>query len=269
MAKVRDVWVRVALILALLLPVYFLVAALGAKFGLLDWRIALGVMVLRLGVLVVPAVLVIAAVGLILALAVKPRRGWRSALAALVIPTLILGFAITVAAGAKSVPPIHDISTDINDPPQFSARILAVRAAVPGGNAVEPMNAPMASLAQYRAIPALADKTVGGLGQAANPDLKTVILHQPPGPALDLAARVAAAQGWKVSPPDRAAGTIEAVAESLWFGFKDDIVIRVRPGPETGESQLDVRSASRVGLSDLGANAKRVRAYLVAVRAAE
>ena len=66
--------------------------------------------------------------------------------------------------------------------------------------------------------------------------------------------------GWKIVAADSTAGRIEATATTPWFGFKDDVVVRVRP--EGSGSRIDVRSVSRVGQSDVGTNARRIRAYL-------
>jgi uncharacterized protein (DUF1499 family) len=66
--------------------------------------------------------------------------------------------------------------------------------------------------------------------------------------------------GWELVASDSAAGRIEATATTPWFGFKDDVVVRVRP--DGSGSRIDVRSVSRVGKSDVGANAKRIRTYL-------
>ncbi len=66
--------------------------------------------------------------------------------------------------------------------------------------------------------------------------------------------------GWEIVAADSTAGRIEATATTAWFGFKDDVVIRVRPA--NGGSRVDVRSLSRVGVGDVGTNAKRIRAYL-------
>jgi uncharacterized protein (DUF1499 family) len=65
--------------------------------------------------------------------------------------------------------------------------------------------------------------------------------------------------GWQIAREDPSAGRIEAVATTFWFGFKDDVVIRIAAdGPG---SRVDVRSKSRVGKGDLGTNAQRIRAY--------
>jgi fatty-acyl-CoA synthase len=258
MSKFRDGWVRLAFVLAVLLPVYFVVAALGTKFGLFEWRIGFGLLVFKLGALVLFGVFGIALIGLILSLVVKPRRGSGRALVALLVPALALGFVVSVMSKAKTIPPIHDIATNIQDPPQYSPAVVAARAAIGGGNAVTSMTAPVAMLK---------GKSVGEVGQAANPDIQPLSLAVPVADATRIAAEAAKAQGLKAVTADAANGRIEAVAESFWFGFKDDVVIRVRPGPTAAASVIDVRSTSRVGVSDLGANAKRVRALLAAIKA--
>ncbi|NDC59355.1 MAG: hypothetical protein EBZ50_11155, partial [Alphaproteobacteria bacterium] len=90
MASVRDFWVRAALALALLLPVYFAASALAVKFGLLDWRLGFGVMTIGIGPMIILGVLAFAVIGLLLALIVPPRRGRRIALAALAFPAAAL-----------------------------------------------------------------------------------------------------------------------------------------------------------------------------------
>ena len=86
------------------------------------------------------------------------------------------------------------------------------------------------------------------------------MVHLAPGPAFARALASARAMGWTLVAADSAAGRIEATATTSWFGFKDDIVIRVEPDP--AGSRVDVRSVSRVGESDVGTNARRIRAYL-------
>ena len=257
MSRFRDGWVRLAFILALLLPVYFLIAALGTKFGLFGWRIGFGLLVFKLGALVLFGVFGIAVIGLILALVIKPRQGWGRALTALLVPTLALGFVVSVMSKARTIPPIHDISTNIQDPPQFPQSVVAARTAIGGGNAVSSMTAPVAMLK---------GKSVGEIGQAANPDIQPLTLAMPVADSTALAVTAAKAQGLKVVTVDPAAGRVEAIAESFWFGFKDDVAIRVTPGASAASSVVDIRSTSRVGVSDLGANARRVRGLLAAIK---
>jgi len=70
-------------------------------------------------------------------------------------------------------------------------------------------------------------------------------------------------RGWVVANVDARAGIVEATATTLFFRFKDDVVVRVRPDPaRPGGSVVDMRSISRVGGSDVGVNAARIRAFL-------
>ena len=96
--------------------------------------------------------------------------------------------------------------------------------------------------------------------RAAYPDIAPMLLAVPPRDAFAKAVAAAEAMGWEVVGRDAAAGTIEAVDTTKWFGFKDDIAVRVTPTPEGG-SRIDIRSKSRVGRSDIGTNARRIRAY--------
>ncbi len=140
---------------------------------------------------------------------------------------------------ARHAPQIHDISTDLADPPTFQA-VLPLRASAANPVTVDPANSPL----QRQAYPDLAPLTL------ATPAAETFVR------ALD-AAR---AQGWTIVAADAAAGRIEASDVTRWFGFVDDIVIRVKPA--AGGAVVDVRSVSRIGRGDLGTNAARIRAYL-------
>jgi uncharacterized protein (DUF1499 family) len=85
--------------------------------------------------------------------------------------------------------------------------------------------------------------------------------------ALDEAAVVARQLGWEIVAVDRARGVLEAIDTTFWFRFKDDIVVRLRDRAQGG-TRVDVRSKSRIGRSDLGTNARRIRAYLADLRTA-
>jgi hypothetical protein len=149
---------------------------------------------------------------------------------------------------ARSLPPIHDITTDTAHPPQFVA-IVKLRGA--GSNPVE-----------YDAAKLPAAQKAG------YPDLETLALEAPVNEAWKRATAAADRMGWEVVATDESAGRIEATATTFWFGFKDDVVVRVAAGEGGKGSRVDVRSVSRVGQSDLGANAARIRKYLAALRGA-
>ena len=152
-----------------------------------------------------------------------------------------LGLVLFWMLAARQVPPIHDISTDTADPPAFAA-VLAERQAE-GANSTD------------------LSAAVAAQQKAAYPDLRTLSLKQPAAEVFPKALDAAKAMGWRIDAADPAAGRIEATASTFWMGFKDDIVVRVAAAPD-GTTKLDVRSESRVGRSDLGVNAKRIRGYL-------
>lgn len=141
---------------------------------------------------------------------------------------------------AKAVPRIHDVSTDLADPPAFVA-LAEARKAAPNG------------LAHGGA-------KVAEQQRAGYPDIKPLVVKAAPAEAMQRAIDAARSLGWQVAASDMAAGRLEATDTTFFFGFKDDIVVRIRP--EGAGSRVDVRSVSRVGLSDLGANAERIRRFV-------
>jgi hypothetical protein len=95
---------------------------------------------------------------------------------------------------------------------------------------------------------------------AAYPDLSPALLPVPRPTAFALALQTAKEMGWDIVAADPEEGRIEASDTTFWFGFKDDVVVRIHANG--GGSLIDVRSVSRVGTSDVGTNARRIRAYL-------
>jgi uncharacterized protein (DUF1499 family) len=154
-----------------------------------------------------------------------------------------LAAAVAQLASRRGLPSIHDITTDADNPPQFVA-LLSLR----GG---------WASPAAYDGPAAAAQQ------RRAYPDIQPIYVDAPPSRALDAAAAVGRELGWDVIAVDAAAGTLEAVDTTFWFRFKDDIVVRVRE--EAGRTRLDLRSKSRLGRGDLGANARRIRTFTSAL----
>jgi uncharacterized protein (DUF1499 family) len=99
----------------------------------------------------------------------------------------------------------------------------------------------------------------------AYPDIRPLILDLPADRAFQRALDIADAQGWEIVDANAAEGRIEATDRTFWFGFYDDVVIRLTP--LEGRTVVDVRSKSRVGRSDRGFNARRIRGYLEELRA--
>jgi len=167
----------------------------------------------------------------------------------LLIGVLLLGagyILLPLRLWMQHAPAIHDITTDTADPPALIAP-LAARAAEHGASA------------SYGG-PAIAAQQ-----QKAYPDIAPLILPLPPAKAFDLALATARSMPrWQVTASDPASGRIEASQVSFWFGFVDDVAIRVTPAGDG--SRVDMRSVSRQGKGDLGVNAARVRAYLAALK---
>jgi uncharacterized protein (DUF1499 family) len=99
----------------------------------------------------------------------------------------------------------------------------------------------------------------------AYPDIVPLTLALQPGAVFSRTLDTARRMGWTIVAADDAAGRIEASDRSRWFGFTDDIVIRITPSGSG--SRIDLRSSSRLGRSDFGVNAARIKTYLAALRA--
>lgn len=236
----RAIFRLAVLLLASAATLLLLLGGPGHRFGY--WSYATGFRLLRWAGYAGGAAVLLA----IVALCAARLRGGRSGL---LIGALALGSTAAFVPwklqhDARAVPPIHDITTDTEHPPQLVA-LLARRAGAPNS-------------ATY------GGRQIAEAQRKAYPDIAPLMLALPPQVAFTRALDVAQALGWDVAAADAASGRIEATATTLWFGFRDDVVIRVSPaGPG---SRVDVRSVSRVGRSDLGANAARVRAFLANLR---
>jgi fatty-acyl-CoA synthase len=262
----KKILSRSALIVSLLLPIYFALAALGVKFGWWDWRLGLGTLIVTWGPRLLIGAIVLAAVALLVALIRKPREGVAAALVALLIPAAGLGYMQYVRSQTSAIPPIHDVATNIEDPPAFSPALMREREAS-GANPVHPLTAPLSSIEAYKGD-RFADRharTVGDLGREAYPDLRPVTVNSNRERLFTVLREEAGDRGWTIVTDDPASGIFEATAETFWFGFKDDVAVRVRPGTASNQLQVDARSTSRVGLSDMGANAARLSDFLADV----
>lgn len=251
--KPAPLHARFVLALALLLPVYFAVSALGTRFGLWDWRTGLGLLTIRIGPVILGLVALLALISLVTTIRRKPRAGWLAALVAFAIPLAIIGSLASLRSKAAAIPAIHDVATDTSDPPQFSNARLAARKTAQA-NKLNDYAAPLGTLAPWHdAEQSLAPRSHADIIAASYPQLKPIPLKAT-NRAQALAAVSAAmdAMGFTDIAIDAEAGRVEGVAQTFWFGFKDDVVARV------SEDRIDFRSVSRVGLSDLGANAARI-----------
>lgn len=246
------------LILALLafLPLYFAIAALGTKIGIWGWQIGLLTLTLLGGAILLGLTALIAGVSLVLGIRAKPRRN--CVLAVAIIGLLVPGAGMAVfgsAAGKGAANPIHDISTDTGNPPAFSPATIDARMKA-GANPLNDYQTPLGQIPLFQKSGVAPELAVKSHAQIIT-DRKDRPAPLPMGGASKAEGVAAvkaamAAMGLADVRSDDAAVVVEGTAETFWFGFKDDVVARV------GDTQIDFRSVSRVGVSDLGANTARI-----------
>ena len=227
--------VAVAAIVAVLLP------PAGYRSGALELETA--ITVFRWAAYLGIGAMVVAVASGAMSLRRRSSLGVRVAAASLVLGFVAFWGPYAQDRTAQSLPFIHDITTDLEDPPVFDA-VLPLRE---GMNSVE-----------Y-------DPEVGEQQAAAYPEIAPLRLDMPQAEAFDLALATARAEGWEIVAQDAASDRIEATDTTFWMGFKDDVVIRIRP--EGSGSRIDMRSVSRVGRSDIGVNAARIAGYLERLQA--
>ena len=232
-----------ALGLAALCGALELLAGPGYRLGW--WTLGAGLQTMRWAATVALATAALALAATLCAAGSGARRGALVGVAGLVLALAVAGPPLHLYWKAARLPHIHDISTDTANAPRFVA-VLPLRAGAPNST-------------DY-------DAAVAAEQREGYPDIAPLRLAVPPAQAFELARRVARAMGWDIVAVAPQELRIEATATTLLFGFKDDVVIRV--GADGSGSRIDMRSLSRVGGSDLGANAERVRDYLHRLAAA-
>jgi len=230
-----------ALAVALIALLLLFLSGPGTRFGMWDFRTGFKVMRWAAYAGILAALLGLA--GVVLA----RGRGRVIAGVALLLGALAWFLPWNLRRGAGQYPPIHDVTTDTRNPPVFVA-VAPLREGAPN-----PMEYEGDSIAMQQA--------------KAYPDIRPLMMAMPVDSAYSLAVRTVREMGWELVDQSRREGRIEATATTPWFGFKDDVVIRVSSA--SGISRVDVRSVSRVGRGDVGANAKRIRAYLQRLREAD
>ena len=191
--------------------------------------------------------LIVGAVAIVLALIqvvfMRKTISWPVTGIAVLCAAVAIFMPLSMMNKVKSVPPIHDVTTDLVNPPKFVA-ILALRA-----DASNP--------AAYQG------EDIASQQRTAYPELQTQTYQQTTEQVFDAALTTVKDMGLKVVTSDKTLGLIEAYDTTTWFGFVDDVVIRIQSTEQM--TMLDARSKSRVGMSDLGKNAERLNALIAGV----
>ena len=233
---------RTGFFIALTAGLAALLSGPGTSYGLWDYRT--GISVLRWAAYGGVAAAALSLIGLIASLRIVIVKGFLWALLGVIVGSFLAGLMLHWKQVAESVPRIHDITTDTTSPPEFVA-LLRLRKSDENS-------------------PAYGGGEVAVRQLKAYPDIIPLMLPVPSDQAFERALAVARRLGWQIIDADKTTGRIEAVATTFWFGFKDDIVIRLRQ--KDSGSRVDIRSESRVGVSDLGKNAERIRKFLKAMK---
>jgi len=211
------------------------------------WPLRVSLLYLLIGAIVIGVLAVIVSlVGAFLARRVSGTPGVGGALVGVLLGLVVAGYPGAHVVKARGEPPIHDITTDATNPP-VSVALAQERHAAPNG-------------LDY------AGGEVTMMQKHAYPDVTTFKSTLAPAELFARAAKLVADDGWQVVDAVPQDGRIEATATTRMFGFKDDIVLRVRQAD--GGSELDMRSMSRIGKSDIGTNAARIRRFMEQLRAA-
>jgi hypothetical protein len=193
------------------------------------------------------------------ALALNNSLGWRIGTVGLIGSAILTGIPASHVWHVYTLPPIHDVSTDIGDAPQFVA-LLSLRKGAPNPPSYD---GPVVVTYQgEKMTTALAQKNAWQDIKPLERLAGTTPQHEFVGKFFWRALNAVNGLGWKVAAFDVKSGRIEATSESLWFGVVSDIVIRVKPAGKIGV-RIDIRSKSRTGVSDAGRNADLVRAFLI------
>ncbi|MEM7492244.1 MAG: DUF1499 domain-containing protein [Pseudomonadota bacterium] len=266
-----------ALAAAIFAVLWFLVASLGTKWGWWTWQVGLGQMTIGIGPMIAMLAVGVSVVAQLIALIKAPRfQPFIIALVATLISAMLLFRLQGFGATALSLPPIHDIQTDWSEPVRFTDAVLEAREAQGETNPI--LDDPV--------IPEEVDARWPGLGGMRVADaqeqaeqlyldeergfkpMDPVFFDQEPNEIAELAERLLTSRGWELITPfegqqGRDIIQLEATVTSGWFGFKDDVAVRIKA--VEGATRVDMRSTSRVGLSDIGANSKRVYAFMMEI----
>jgi hypothetical protein len=252
---------RISLCTFILAATVALTASWGTRLGF--WKYETGFQILYPAIGLGALAALTGAYWLASALRNNDSMGWRMGFAGLIGALILLYFPLSEERRAWSAPPIHDISTDVGNAPQFTALLPLRKGASNGPEYDGPKKVMLkGKITTVAELQKLNYPEIKPLGKLLNPrndpkvDSKAILFWH----AFETAKRM----GWNIVAFDEKKGTIEATDTTMWFGFTDDISVRVIAAGTMG-ARLDVRSKSRIGTSDYGRNAARVMDYLKAL----
>lgn len=272
----RHLIVGLAAFAAIATPLWFVIAAFGGKFGFWEpidgFRHVLGLAGLNvldtLGLpggigrgFILPLTAGLGLLALIVAIVFRlafgranapGAGGYVAGVVALVVGAAPLALVASASGDRAAIPPIHDITTDFETPPQFTGALIERR-----GENANPVD-------YHAKTDPRSGRPLPDVQAEAYPDVAPLFTTAEPVLAYRAAHATARDLGWRISTASEGALMFEAQDVTFWFGFIDDVVVRITP-LDSGGSRVDARSVSRVGMSDLGANAARLRTFFAAL----
>lgn len=237
MGRVPNI-VQILFTLSVAAAALFILSGYGYQWEI--WSLGTGFTILTNSAYAAAALIILSIGALILVYLSGYYKGYLYVFMGLILTASVFGTARYWQNQAEMHPPIHDITTDLDNPPKFDA-MVAVRADAPNP-------------------PEYAGEETAATQREAYPDLQPLFLPVGYETTFDAVVALIESRRWELVNADRQAGLVEATEKLPWFGFKDDVVIRI--DSIDGESRVDMRSKSRIGRGDLGVNANRIRDFL-------
>jgi uncharacterized protein (DUF1499 family) len=235
---------RALFVSAVVLLIILVTGPLGYKFSMVPLQPSL--VSLLIAVAGGALVFLVGLVYLVIAMRSDLGRNRNLVFVSMIMGLVPVGIIGPQMAAAGNVPPIHDITTDTANPPAFVA-ILPLRENAPNGY-------------EYGVSEAWPAEKLGATTMEAYPGLKPIESDLSAADAVDRTEATLQGMGLEIVAVDKEAGLVEATATTFWFGFKDDMVVRIIGNGEG--SKIDLRSMSRVGQSDMGVNAARMTDFI-------
>ena len=232
-------WITGAVVLFGLCMIGGVLSGFGSKWGW--WHFGTGFTVLRWSVYGAMLTVVISLVAIGISWSRDQRKAMIASGLVLVMSGILVAVPVSWYRTAKTVPPIHDITTDTNNPPEFQA--------------VVPLRKDGQNPLKY------GGEDVARQQVEAYPEIRSTTSERSYERVFETVRQVARDKEWTIYYASKKEGRVEATDTTFWFGFKDDIVVRL-PKTKDGVTVIDVRSQSRVGKSDVGTNARRIRHFL-------
>lgn len=219
--------------LSIIATAVFILSGYGYQWGI--WELGTGFTLLRYAAYTAVGLLVIQTIFFFF----MKEAGIKAR--AMILTGFLLTLGVTATGvyfqySARNAPPIHDITTDLESPPEFVA-MVRLRQDAPNP-------------------PEYTGEETAQAQREAYPHIQPLVVNMPKQEVIDEIVNLIADRGWHMVSINRQDGRVEATEKLAWFGFKDDVVFRIT---ETGEeTRVDMRSKSRIGRGDIGVNADRI-----------